>query len=99
MLSISEVGKLSGLHNKTVRNYVKQGIIEAQFIDGQYAIPESELVKLPKPYKKHNQPREETQKEGFVQEIPFLEIESLQLKRLKVEALYSAVKQLEAIEA
>ena len=62
-LTLREAEERTGLHNKTLRRYIKSGKIQASLTTqhngwGEYHIEESELAKLPKPYKKHGVPVE-----------------------------------------
>ena len=43
-LSISEVAKLLGVSEKTIRNRIKRGEIIAELVNGKYAIKESDLL-------------------------------------------------------
>ncbi len=68
-LTMYEAAKRTGVSVDTVRNYIKAGKIQARKQKGhgnqiEYAIDEAELAKLPKPYKKRNQPAEREVPQG-----------------------------------
>lgn len=68
LLTVKEVEKRTGLHKVTIRRYIREGKIQAissgdTTFDG-YRIEESELAKLPKPYKKRNQQQEREVPQG-----------------------------------
>ena len=59
MLTIGEAAKRAGVSRDTVKNYIREGKIQAErrerYGKSEHVIEESELAKLPKPYKKRGQ--------------------------------------------